>query len=134
MPHQLKNFRDFEAGPDPFGRKWHVLFKFLQTAISIRHSDSVDVRFILSSGDETVGKTVVMRNADLRAWANAGSGRIISDTWCSRVAMCKIRNSIETAEDLEKDYLVVTPKELDEFGAVIKAWEADWVSKSRHAA
>ena len=128
----MENFRDFEAGPDPFGRKWHVLFKFLQTAISIRHSDSVDVRFILFSGEETMQKTIVLQNADLRAWAAAGSDRKLSDTWCSRVAVCKLRKSIETAADLENDYLMVTRQELDEFGAEIKAWEADWVKK--HAA
>lgn len=128
----MENFRDFEAGPDPFGRKWHVLFKFLQTAISIRHSDSVDVRFILSNGEESMQKTVVLRNADLRAWAAAQSGRRISDTWCSRVAMCKIRRAVETFEDIENDYMQVTPREIEEFGAAVKAWEEDWVRK--HAA
>ena len=39
----MLNFRQFEAGPDPFGRKFQVMFKWLQTAISIRCSDSVDV-------------------------------------------------------------------------------------------
>jgi len=43
----MQNFRQFEAGPDPFGRKFQVFFKWLQTAISIRHSDTVDVKFIL---------------------------------------------------------------------------------------
>ncbi|HYA17999.1 MAG TPA: hypothetical protein VEF06_11065 [Bryobacteraceae bacterium] len=130
----LTNFRDFHAGPDPFGRKWHVLFKFLQTAISIRHSDSVDVRFILTSGDETMQRTVVMRNADLRAWAAKGSGRKVSDTLCSRVAMLKILQAVETAEDLEKDYLVATPAELEEFGKEIRDWEDAAVQKAKHAA
>jgi hypothetical protein len=43
----MQNFRQFEAGPDPFGRKFQVFFKWLQTAISIRHSDTVDVKFVL---------------------------------------------------------------------------------------
>jgi hypothetical protein len=41
----MQNFREFEAGPDPFGRMWSVQFKWLQTAISLRHSDSIDVKF-----------------------------------------------------------------------------------------
>ena len=45
----MQNFRQFEAGPDPFGRKFQVFFKWLQTAISIRHSDTVDVKFILQN-------------------------------------------------------------------------------------
>ena len=45
----MLNFRQFEAGPDPFGRKFQVFFKWLQTAISIRHADTVDVKFILAA-------------------------------------------------------------------------------------
>jgi hypothetical protein len=43
----MRNFRQFELGPDPFGRKWQVSFKWLQTAISLRHSDTVDAKFLL---------------------------------------------------------------------------------------
>ena len=51
----MLNFRQFEAGPDPFGRKFQVMFKWLQTAISMRHADTVDVKFILV--DEEAGET-----------------------------------------------------------------------------
>ncbi len=128
----MENFRDFEAGPDPFGRKWHVQFKFLQTAISIRQSDSVDVRFVLSADGETAQKTIVLRNPDIHAFAAAHSDRKVSDTWCSRIAMCKLRHAVSTAEDLENDYIVVAPREMEEFDAALKAWEAAWVKK--HAA
>ncbi len=43
------NLRAFEAGPDPYGRTWEVSLLWLQTAVSIRHSDSVDVKFLLRS-------------------------------------------------------------------------------------
>ena len=43
----LDNFRRFQAGPDPFGRTWEVEYRWLQTGISIRHADTVDVKFIL---------------------------------------------------------------------------------------
>ena len=46
---EILNYREFEAGPDPFGRKFQVLLKWLQTAISIRHSDTVDVKYILTA-------------------------------------------------------------------------------------
>ena len=62
----MLNFRQFEVGPDPFGRKWQVLFKWLQTAISLRHSDTVDVKFILESDGTRVQKvqvTIVMPRA-----------------------------------------------------------------------
>lgn len=127
----MENFRDFEAGPDPFGRTWHVLFKYLQTGISIRHSDSIDVRFVLDNGDEQMQKTIVIQHADIRAFAQR-TGRTISDTWCSRLAVCHLRHAIETAEDLEKDYLAMTPKEIEAYDSAIQKWEAEWVKK--HAA
>jgi hypothetical protein len=121
----MENFRDFEAGPDPFGRMWHAQFKYLQTGISIRHSDSVDVRYILTAGEESVQKTVVIQNADIRAWA-ARTKRPVSDPWCSRIASCKLRYVIETGEDMEKDYLPVTTQEIEEFDSKIKKWEDTW--------
>ena len=104
----MENFRDFEAGPDPFGRVWHVQFKYLQTAISIRHSDSVDVRFILENGDNRIRRPSSFRSPTSAPGPNA-PGREVSDAWCSRIAMCRIREVIATAEDLEKDYIAVTP-------------------------
>src|SRR5881296_407548 len=61
----MRNFREFEAGPDPFGRTWTVQLKWLQTAISLRHSDSVDVKFILRNGDTKIEKTISLRHPDL---------------------------------------------------------------------
>jgi hypothetical protein len=127
----MENFRDFEAGPDPFGRMWHAQFKYLQTGISIRHSDSVDVRYVLGNGDEQIQKIVVIPNADIRAYGKR-KNRPVSDAWCSRIAMCKLRNTIETAEDLEKDYLLVTAPEIEEYDAKIIKWEDEWARN--HAA
>ena len=61
----MLNFRQFEVGPDPFGRNWQVLFKWLQTAISLRHSDTVDVKFALQSADTLVQKQIAIPHADL---------------------------------------------------------------------
>lgn len=126
----MENFREFSAGPDPFGRTWHAQFKYLQTGISIRHSDSVDVCWILDNGDEKTPKVVVIPNEDLRAFSKR-TGRPISDPWCSRIALCKLKHAIETAEDLEKDYLPVTPREIEEYDAKIRRWEDEW---GKHAA
>ena len=67
----MENFRDFQLGPDPFGRTWHVLFKYLQTGISIRHSDSVDVCFVLENGEEKLQTVIVLHHADLRGVCEA---------------------------------------------------------------
>jgi hypothetical protein len=121
----MQNFRDLKLGPDPFGRTWHAQFKYLQTGISIRHSDSVDVCYMLDNGDEQTRKIVVIQNADIRAYG-ARTGRPVSDAWCSRIAMCKLRYVIETAEDLEKEYLPVTAQEIEEYDSKIKKWEDEW--------
>lgn len=127
----MENFRDFNAGIDPFGRTWHAQFKYLQTGISIRHSDSVDVCFILDNGEEHVRKIVVIQNADIRAYG-ARTARPVSDPWCARIAMCKLRYAVSTAEDLEKEYLPVTAREIEEYDSRIKKWEDEW--GSQHAA
>jgi hypothetical protein len=127
----MENFRDFSAGQDPFGRTWSAQFKYLQTGISIRHSDSVDVCYILDNGEEQMRKTVVIPLAEIRAYAER-TGRPISDSWCSRIAASKVRRMIETAEDLEKEYLPVSPREIAEYDGQIRKWEDEWTGK--HAA
>ena len=63
----MLNYRQFEAGPDPFGRKFQVYFKYLQTAISIRHSDTVDVKFVLEEdgAGSTTEKVIALHHAEL---------------------------------------------------------------------
>ena len=126
----MENFREFSAGPDPFGRTWLAQFKYLQTGISIRHSDSVDVCWIVDNGEEKQRKVVVIQNEDLRAYSRR-TGRTISDPWCARIALCRLKHAIETAEDLEREYLPVTVREIEEYDAKIKRWEDDW---GKHAA
>ena len=48
-----ENIREFQVGPDGEGRVWSVQFVWLQTAISIRHADAVDVKFLVSDGTLT---------------------------------------------------------------------------------
>lgn len=125
----MENFRDFQVGPDPFGRTWHALFKYLQTGISIRHSDSVDVCFVIESedaADARAQKIVVLSHPGIRDFSKR-SGREITDTWCSRMAACKLRQVIENGEDMDKEYLTVTSREIEEYDAAIRKWEAEWI-------
>jgi hypothetical protein len=108
----MLNFRQFEAGPDPFGRKFQILFKWLQTAISIRHADTVDVRFIIV--DETEGqtqKTIALPHADLLR-VSKDTGRAMDDPWCARLAAMHLQHLIATGEDMEKDLVTVLPADL----------------------
>ena len=106
----MLEFRQF-AATDPFGRTWQVLLKWMQTAISIRHSDTVDAKFILRSDETRMEKTVAIPHADLLKLSH-DTGHEISDAWCSRLAAMHLRHMIETGEDLEKDLVTVPPDEL----------------------
>ncbi|HKW99922.1 MAG TPA: hypothetical protein VJN43_19435 [Bryobacteraceae bacterium] len=112
----METFRQFEAGPDPFGRTWKVEFKWLQTAISLRHSDTVDVKFVLSDGEARVEKTIAMPHVDLVALSNK-TGRPMNDAWCSRIAALHLKRMVETGEDLEKDLVTLSAQELAEYDA-----------------
>jgi len=115
----MTSFRQFEAGPDPFGRKYQVLFKWLQTAISIRHSDTVDVKFMLvdESGTRTQ-KTIALPHADL-LHVSRETGRSMDDPWCARLAARHLQYLVETGEDMEKDLVTVAPADLKRYAEEI---------------
>jgi hypothetical protein len=117
------NFREFEAGPDPFGRKFQILFKWLQTAISIRHSDTVDVKFIIvdENGDRTQ-KTIALPHADLQQ-VSREAGRPMDDPWCARIAALHLQHLIATGEDMEKDLVTVLPADLKRYASEIARME-----------
>ena len=126
----MRNFRQFELGPDPFGRKWQVSFKWLQTAISLRHSDTVDAKFLLQSEDIRVEKQIAMPHADLLELSRR-TGHEMTDAWCSRLAAAHLKGMVESGEDLDKD--LVTPRlvELAEHAAEIGREEQEAVSSRR---
>ncbi len=112
----MENFRQFEAGPDPFGRTWRVEFKWLQTAISLRHSDTVDVKFVLHDGDTRLQKTIALPHLDLLQLSKK-TGRTMTDAWCSRLAALHLKHIIETGEDMEKDLVTLSAAELARYDA-----------------
>jgi hypothetical protein len=104
--------RLFDAGPDPFGRMWRVQFRWLQTAISIRHADTVDVKFFVSTGDGPPEEKVIAlpREALLRLAHERGHS--VTDPYCLRIAAAHLRHMIETSEDMERTLVTVSPEEL----------------------
>jgi hypothetical protein len=113
----MLNFREFEAGPDPFGRKIQVFFKWLQTAISLRHADTVDVRFVLVEPDGNRSqKTIALPHADL-CQVSRDLKRPFDDPWCSRIAAMHLCHLIETGEDMEKDLVTVSASDLARYAA-----------------
>jgi len=121
----MQIYRQFEAGPDPFGRKFQVWFKWLQTAISIRGSDTVDVKFVLEN--ESAGsaqKTIALPHALLVALSRE-TGRKMDDAWCSRLAALHLIRLVETGEDMEKDIVTVAPGALKQYARELARQEAD---------
>lgn len=119
----MLNFREFEAGPDPFGRKFQVLFKWMQTAISVRHADTVDVKFLLidESGAQTQ-KTIALPNADLLR-VSRELNRPMDDAWCSRIAAAHLLHLVETGDDMEKDLVTVVLPDLKRYAETIAKLE-----------
>jgi hypothetical protein len=128
----MENFREFEAGPDPFGRTYHVMFKWLQTAISIRHADTVDVQFLVHDETKVIKRTVAMQDADLKARCKK-TGRLMDDAWCARLAALHLRQMIETAEDFDKSLVTLSPAQIAEYDEVVKSWETAEVRDRRKA-
>jgi hypothetical protein len=122
----MLSFREFEAGPDPFGRKFQVLFKWLQTAISLRNADTVDVKFILT--DENGGrteKTIALPHASLLD-VSRETGRNMDDPWCARLAALHLLHLVATGEDMEKDLVTVLPADLKRYaGELAHAEESE---------
>ena len=119
----MPNFREFEAGPDPFGRKWQVLFKWLQTAISLRHADTVDVKFVLTDTDGgQKQKAIALPHADLLR-VSQELKRPMDDPWCSRIAAMHLLHLVETGEDMEKDLVTVAPADLKRYAEKIATLE-----------
>ena len=111
----MQNFRQFEAGPDPFGRKFQVWFKWLQTAISIRGADTVDVKFVLENEQAgSAQKTIALPHLALLALSRE-TGRQMDDAWCSRLAALHLVRLVETGEDMEKDIVAVAPATLKQY-------------------
>jgi len=107
--------RRFEAGPDPFGRTWKVQFRWLQTGISIRHANTVDVKFFVTpDGGETDEKIISLPHQDLLRLTGERQ-RKLSDPYCMRIAAAHLRHMIETSEDMETTLVTVTPEELAQY-------------------
>jgi hypothetical protein len=106
------NLRRFEAGPDPFGRTWQVEFRWLQTGISIRHADTVDVKFVIwAQGEEMQERVIALKHPDLLALSQQ-TGHPLTDAWCLKLAAAHLREMIETGEDLEKTLVTLSAADL----------------------
>lgn len=113
--------RLFEAGPDPFGRMWKVQFRWLQIGISIRHADTVDVKFWLTPDGGQVEEKVIALPHPVLLRLTKERGERLTDPLCMRLAAAHIRNMVETLEDMEQTIITVSAEELARYDEQLHA-------------
>jgi hypothetical protein len=113
--------RLFEAGPDLFGRTWKVQFRWLQTGISIRHADTVDVKFFVTPPEGSPEEKVIAISHPELLKLTSERGRKLSDTYCMRIAARHLRHMIETSEDMDKTLVTISPEELIDYDRQLDA-------------
>lgn len=120
----MENYRKFQAGPDPFGRKWDVEFRWLQTGISIRHADTVDVKFEAApQGEPKSEKVIALVHPDLLKLSKE-TGHALTDAWCMKMAALHLTHMIETAEDMEKTLVTVWLPDMEKYAKGLQSAHA----------
>lgn len=109
----IQNFRDFKTGPDPFGRAWQVYFRWHQNGISIRHADTVDVKFgIGTEGVPFEERIIALPHPALLA-VSTKMGHPLTDSWCLKLAALHLKQMIEGGEDMEKTLVTMQAGEIE---------------------
>jgi hypothetical protein len=114
----VENFRNFETGPDPFGRSWKVEFRWQQNAISIRHADTVDTKWQLECDGEKSEKVIAIPHPALLALA-AEAKRPVTDAWVMKLGGLHLIHMIATWEDMDKTLVTLHPDQLHALSAQI---------------
>lgn len=118
MREQLRNFQV----SDPFGRAWDVEFRWLQNAISIRHADTVDLKYYITEGEERREVVVALPHPQLLKICGE-RGRPLTDSWCLRLGAAHVRHMVSTWADMDKTLVTPEAAELAAYNAVIEAAE-----------
>ena len=111
----IENIREFEVGTDPFGRVWQVHFRWLQTGTSIRHADTVDVKFGVSTGSEASEERVIALPHPTLIVASKKVGHPLTDAWCMKLAALHLQHMFKNGEDFEKTLVTVQPEEMERY-------------------
>lgn len=103
------DYRIFEVASQETGERYQVEFRWLQTAISLRHSDTVDVKFLVNGE----GKVVALPHGALEQAAQQAGARL-TDELCLRIAAEHLREALSTGADAEKELITLTPSRVAE--------------------
>ncbi|MCX6603370.1 MAG: hypothetical protein NTV52_07240 [Acidobacteria bacterium] len=111
-------FRHFTA-PDLFGAPIEVEFRWIQNGISIRHADTVDVKFEIVMEGRRQERVLALPHPQLLR-VSAESGHPITDPWCSRMAALHLKHMIESGDDFEKTLVTLTGDQMNEYAKKLK--------------
>src|ERR1700730_18424661 len=114
------NPRSFEAGPDPFGRLWKVELRWQQNRITIRHADTVDVKFVISTpGEPSQEKVIALSHPHLLALSQK-TGTPLSDSWSMKLAGLHLKHMISSFEDMDKTVVMAPESEIENYAAQLQ--------------
>lgn len=115
----MENFRRFKTAPDPFDRVWEVEFRWQQNGITIRHADTVDVKFNIWTEDEPKHEKVIALNHPALLRLSKETNRPLTDAWCGKIAALHLKHMIETDEDMDKTLVTPYVPELEQYAREI---------------
>lgn len=110
------NYRVFQVRSRLNGQLYSCHFHWLQTAISLRHSDTIDVKFLVN------GKGVVVALPHT-AWVQykEKTGRMLTDEQAATVAATLLKAALERGDNIELLPLTPTAEEVVELAAAVAA-------------
>lgn len=107
----VENFRNFETGPDPFGRSWKITFRWQQNAISIRHADTIDTKWTIECDGEAQDKVIALPLPVLMKVAEELK-RQITDGWCMKLGGLHLIEMLSTWQDMDKELVTASLEEI----------------------
>jgi hypothetical protein len=111
-------YEDFRVKDRWSGQDVHCLFQAIITAISTRHADAVDVKFL--AGGRPVW--IALPHA---AWGeyNRRSGKIITDPLAAQIAGHFLKTAIESGEEDGREmYNLTVAETLEHLDAVVREY------------
>jgi hypothetical protein len=125
----IENFRRFQVGPDPFDRTWDVEFRWQQNGISIRHADTVDVKYhLFRDGDNDVQeKVIALSHPDLVKLC-VTLNRALTDALVMKLAALHLREMILSDMDMDKRLITVTLDDMQRHARTLDQFVTSTVS------
>lgn len=111
-------YEDFRVKDRWSGREVHCIFQAIITAISTRHADAVDVKFL-------AGGRPVWMALPHGAWGeyHKRSGKIITDPLAAQIAGRFLKTAIESGEEDGREmYNLTVPETLEHLDAVVREY------------